>query len=310
MVNELFDSIAETLFPTAEIVDLRGWGESLILPDILSRIERVASYGAKLRIVTNLSFRRPDVLDALISAGALVAVSLDSADSATLSRIRRGANLDLITSNLEYLVRGFGHAQNVSILVAVQRPALGTLPNLVEHVASCGINEIKLFSVDVDGPSELELTGHDREIDAALSAMRLSAERLGVSLIAGTQMGSLPDNGPNFPACIHPWTYVYITYDGDVSFCDLLIGPGNSQYVLGNLRDAEFHQIWNGSAWRRIRSEHIGARRASAPHFQHCARCYKKKYVDLEHIFEPRYNHEVVQLAPAAPSRGVRAGGN
>ena len=303
MPDTLFDAIADELFPTAEMVDLRGWGESLILPNILSRIERVVASGARLRIVTNLSFRRPQVLDALVEANAMIAVSLDTADQDTLSLLRRGANLELITSNLEYLVRGFGHSRNVEILTAVQRPALTGLPDLIDHVATCGVKDVKLFSVMVDEMSELGLAGHDGEVDEALRRAAERARAVGVRLVAGTQMGNLPDNRPTIPMCVHPWAYAYVAYNGDVSFCDHLIGPGNEEYVLGNLYKSRFVDIWNGPALRLIREEHLGARRAVASKFAHCAWCYKKKYVDFEQLFEPRYVGEIVHLS-GPPSRG------
>jgi radical SAM protein with 4Fe4S-binding SPASM domain len=298
MPDILFDAIADQLFPAAEMVDLRGWGESLILPNILSRIERVVAAGARLRIVTNLSFRRPQVLDALVDANAMIAVSLDSADQDTLSLLRRGSDLELITSNIKYLVRRFGHSRNVEILTAVQRPALADLPHLIDHAADCGVQDVKLFSVMVDEVSALGLEGHDVEVDEALRCSVERAQSLGLRLVAGTQMGSLPDNRPSFPMCVHPWAYAYVAYNGDVSFCDHLIGPGNEAYVLGNLHKSSFVEIWNGPAWRLIREEHLGARRAGADQFAHCAWCYKKKYVDFEQLFEPRYVGEIVQLSP------------
>jgi radical SAM protein with 4Fe4S-binding SPASM domain len=305
MPDTLFDAIAEELFPTAEIVDLRGWGESLILPNILSRIERVVAYGARLRIVTNLSFRRPKVLDALIAADALVAVSLDTADRETLSLLRRGSNLDWITRNVEYLVRGFGHRRNVEILVAVQLPALATLPDLITLAATCGVDVVKFFTVTVDEPSDLSISGHASEVDDALGRASERAEAVGVRLIAGTQLGSLTDNRPGFPTCVHPWAYAYIAYNGEMSFCDHLIGPGNDKYIIGNLHESRFSDIWNGPALQRIRREHLGERRASAEQFAHCAWCYKKKYIDFEHMFEPEFAGEIVQLAN--PGRGANS---
>jgi radical SAM protein with 4Fe4S-binding SPASM domain len=297
MPDILFDAIADELFPTAEMVDLRGWGESLILPNILSRIERVVASGAKLRIVTNLSFRRPQVLDALVDANATIAVSLDTGDRDTLSLLRRGADLKLITDNLKYIVRRFGHSRNVEILTALQRPALSSLPQLISHIATCGVQEVKFFSVMVDDASELGLDGHNAEVDEALCRAVECAQRVGVRLVAGTQMGNLPENPSTFPMCVHPWAYAYVAFNGDVSFCDHLIGPGNEEYVLGNLHRSRFIDIWNGPAWQLVRKEHLGARRADAERFAHCAWCYKKKYVDFEHLFEPRYAGEIVQLS-------------
>jgi radical SAM protein with 4Fe4S-binding SPASM domain len=236
-----------------------------------------------------------------VEAGALISVSLDAPDQETLSLLRRGANLDLIMSNIQYLVRRFGHGRNVEILTAVQRPGLDTLPRLIDRVAACGVREIKLFPVEVAEPSELGLEGYEGEVDDALRRCVERAEKVGVRLVAGSQMGSLPDNRPSFPTCVHPWAYAYVAYNGDVSFCDHLIGPGNEEYVLGSLHDASFLDIWNGPALQRIRSEHVGARRGSTEQFAHCAWCYKKKYVDFEQMFEPGFAREIVQLSFPRP---------
>src|SRR5690349_6706086 len=56
MSRERFWRIANELFSTAEMVDLRGWGESLILPDVEEFIRTTTRYGTAIRFVTNLSF--------------------------------------------------------------------------------------------------------------------------------------------------------------------------------------------------------------------------------------------------------------
>lgn len=42
MQADLFEQIADELFSTAWMIDLRGWGESLVLPEIEDRIRRAA----------------------------------------------------------------------------------------------------------------------------------------------------------------------------------------------------------------------------------------------------------------------------
>src|SRR5688572_2768627 len=53
MTRNLFERIAEELFPTAEIVDLRGWGESLIMSEFEDRLGSARDYGCEIRVVTN-----------------------------------------------------------------------------------------------------------------------------------------------------------------------------------------------------------------------------------------------------------------
>jgi len=297
MSDALFDKIAESLFATAELVDLRGWGESLILPDILVRIEAVRRYEAALRIVTNLSFRRDEVLNALVDANASIDFSLDTSDPALLAAIRSGSRLDLISRNVTHILNRFGHPDALTMLVTIQRPTIAKLPELVQYAAELGVRRIRLFSVTAPDDSPLSLAHDAPLLDAALAESAEVASVHGVTLVAGTQLGTMPPNPPDLPTCIHPWAYCYIAFDGSVSFCDHLIGPGNAEYVVGNLNCAEFDDIWNGEGMKRIRSEHTHQRRSTAPQFSHCAWCYRSKYIDFEERFDPALAGSIVRIA-------------
>ena len=89
-------SDCEDLASSCRIGRLAGM-ESLILPEAMARIETVRSYGAAIRVVTNLSFRRDKVLDVLVDAEAVIEVSLDSASPDILEGAH-GSQLDLITT--------------------------------------------------------------------------------------------------------------------------------------------------------------------------------------------------------------------
>ncbi len=88
MKPEVFDRAAEELFDDAMIVDLRGWGESLVYPRFAAMAERVLDSGAQLRIVTNGQVDKPDLWDRMMSCGSLVSISCD-ADRVGAARGRR-----------------------------------------------------------------------------------------------------------------------------------------------------------------------------------------------------------------------------
>jgi MoaA/NifB/PqqE/SkfB family radical SAM enzyme len=313
MPPELFERVAAELFGLAEMVDLRGWGESLILPEVTDRIRVSAESGATLRIVTNLSFRRPQVLDLLVGTGCHVAVSVDSADPVTFQRIRGGGNLAQVAENLSRLVEGnralHGHADRIHLTTTVQRPALGELAAVVDFAAELGVPEIRLFTVTVPEGSPLALEAVEAETDAMLGAAIQRAEARGVRLLAGTRLGSMPENLVGGPACLHPWAYTYVAYDGSVGFCDHLIGPEGAPYLLGTLAASSFEEIWNGPAWTALRAEHVGARNPAAPRFHECAWCYRHRHVDFEHFFDPAaaaqrtwlHNPALVGITPHPP---------
>ncbi len=103
MPYPLFEQIAEALFPTAELVDLRGQGESTILRDFWRYFDRTISYGVRVRLVTNLTMTDPSVLEKLVANDALLAISMDAPNRELYEEIRKGSRYDVVIANLELL---------------------------------------------------------------------------------------------------------------------------------------------------------------------------------------------------------------
>jgi len=301
MTAKLFEQVAKELFTLAEMVDLRGWGESLILPDIISRIETTAHYGVKIRFVSNLSFNRPEVLHTVAQYGCYVAVSVDAADKELFRILRGGAKLEQVASNLDLLAneycKRFGNTDRLHITTTVQGPALQDLPNIIDFAAAHGVTEVRLFTVTVEPGSPLEIDSRRAEVDCALRETVSRAKRRGVRLTAGTRLGSMPENSPDVPACIHPWAYAYVSYAGAVGFCDHLIGIAGEPFHIGHLKSSTFDEIWNGEAWQALRQEHLGKRNPNAPRFKECAWCYTNRYIDFEHYFDPNAEQRIIVLS-------------
>ena len=300
MDSALFRRVSEELFPTAELVDLRGWGESLLLPNIVEMIRYASGFGCDIRFVTNMSFRRDAIVAVLAEYNCYVAVSLDSAEESILPSLRRGASLARIRSNLKSLVNQYhalhGNAEKIVLNCTVQRPALSTLGSLVTFAAEVGVLEIRLAAVSSNKP-HLSLRGCDAAVINALRSMRTASERHGIRVVATTQFAGMPENGSDTSACIRPWTSACVNVDGSVSFCDHLIGPFAKKYVIGDLRVSSFGEIWNSDQWQGLRREHSGARRAAAPLFSHCDWCYRKRFVEFEDQFLPELAASKVMLS-------------
>ena len=176
MSEDVYHKIARELFPTAEMVDLRGDGESLILPQIAKYIEVAADYGVAIRLVSNMSFQRDEILDLLIEKGCYLSISVDSPDPEIFASLRRGGKLGKVERNLRKLAAGYreiwGSTDRINLTTTVQRPALESLPNLVDFAADIGIGEIRLASVHASPDSPLSLHDRDAEVDAALKGMQ------------------------------------------------------------------------------------------------------------------------------------------
>jgi len=311
MSEQMFARIESELFPTADLIDLRGWGESLILPEFPERARRASRFGAQLRIVTNLSFRRDAVLDLLSDLGVYVGISIDSAKPDVLAVLRRGANLDLMEANLKRLATSYqkrGLADRLNLYVTCQRPALATLEEIVDFASRVGIHDVRLAPVGTR-LAFLAVGSVADELEHALERVRERAEatNVRVSFTASLIDDMLPNQDTH--ACLHPWSWCYLSYNGGVGFCDHLIAF--DQYLFGTLDDSSFDAIWNGVDWVALRNEHLQQRRASAPYFHECAWCYKNRHVDCEDIVEPRYAEKrmtidaaVLQLRRHTPAPG------
>ncbi|MGU3495497.1 radical SAM/SPASM domain-containing protein [Xanthobacteraceae bacterium A53D] len=301
MSPALFARLETELFPAADIIDLRGWGESLILPDFEDRLARTLATGASVRIVTNLSFDRPAVLDALAAAGAHVGVSLDAADPATLRRLRRGARLDLIERNLTRLAAAqarHGHAGRLCLYVTCQGPNLPELGAIVDLAGRCGVRDVRFAPVSGMAGTPLALPDDTAPVVAALGEAERRAAHWGIRASLTAALADQPE--PEAPAgdpCLHPWTHCYITSDGRVGFCDHLIGPAGDPYIMGDLNAAPFDAIWNGPAWVALRREHLGHRSPTAPQFDECAWCYRNRHLDCDDLLEPCLARHRVGLA-------------
>lgn len=305
--RDLFAALADVLFPAAEIVDVRGWGESLLAPDIDDVIRLVHSYQARCRVVTNLSLNKPGTLDLLADINAMIDISLDAADQETLNICRPGARLSLITRNAKRLSARLAEpgqpADSMRILATLQSTTLGRLDELVTWAAEVGVRQIVLNEVTLAPGDPLAVAGIEDQVDAAVDRARAVADCMGVELFAGSALGRCAGVRKDVPFCIHPWTYATIGYDGSVGYCDHLIGPMMPFSHMGQVTTTDFAEIWNGDAWQDLRRWHVLPDRPEVPTYQACFRCYQHRNVDFEDVFEPRLSRYRLTLTPVRTDR-------
>ena len=300
MTDDIFQRVAESLFPSAELVDLRGWGESLILPSFPTRVETVLAHGAELRIVSNFSFRVPAAIEILARANAHVSISLDSPDADTLAAVRNGARLNLILDNIRDLARAYAaHGADFSrvyIGATVQERTIDGLERLILLAASLGIRDVRLFARQNDGVHYTLSAEGRRRLLAKMDAVARAAESEQVKVRIGARLWpEMRDDKPayDFP-CLRPWTYCFVGWDGSVGYCDFLMGPGWEKHSIGNIMAAPFAEIWNGSRWRELRERHVCGTTDDWAVSAECSWCYRHRYVDFEDEFEEVYAARVM----------------
>ncbi|MFI5572427.1 radical SAM protein [Streptomyces sp. NPDC051740] len=302
MDEQMFDRLADELFPYAHLVDVRGWGESTMLSGFGDMVLRALEHRVRVRVVTNGQINRPAVWDAMMRGQGIVTVSCDAASPALFKKLRGGGTLERLEATCRALVEARDRYQvprdHVNFNVVSSMDNLDELADIVRLASRLDIPLVVIHPLvaPADDPSHLRQDlGRTREAYA-------EAAQAGRELGVVVQLGAAPDPSlalPEMvrkPACMHPWSYAYIRYNGDVGFCDHLIG--NGEYTLGSLRENTFDEIWNGEAWQSLRQAHVQGEIPDA--FAPCRYTYAQRYIDFEHLVHPDRAEMIVSSATHA----------
>lgn len=279
MSDEILDKIfSSVFFDKATVIEIRGYGESLILPNIINIIERIGQAGKVIKVVSNLSFLRLDVLDVLAKYNAIVHISIDSPDPIILQKLRKKCNPKLIFSNVLYLSEKYielhDNNGNLSIQCTIQKPALDTLYQFASLLETLKVKNIRIYPVSSDS-EELNVDKHVFELDQSLQKLQLECEKNKIALIPVKKIGSMPLNPYLKNNCINPWTFLTVNCNGLVGFCDCLTyGQSSDKFTLGDIREQTLDEIWNSEKWRKLRSNFLI--------HEACIGCWPVKYTDSE----------------------------
>ncbi len=290
MEFDKFREIADQAFPRAEVIDLRGWGESLIYPHFSKALDYTASFGATLKIYTNLSVSRR-LCEMLIEYDVTTAVSFDAAEKHLFERLRAGCRFELVKENLAFLASAAaskGRRELVYLSVTVQGENLYDIPNIVALAGELGIPEVKLFPLICDVAEPAHLSHHLPELIEVLDQALEIANGLGVRLSCGAGLDeslTIPTKALTQP-CLHPWAYCYVDPLGQLGFCDHLIGQ--KAFILADA-SSNFHDAWNSKGFQRLREQHACGPSAIGDEYYPCHWCYGRRYTDLEHWIEPTF---------------------
>lgn len=301
MSFELFTCIASELFTCAEVIDLRGWGESTLVPEFNRYVELAATYDAQLRLYSNLTKRDDRIWDLLAEVQCYVGISFDGGTKETFERIRRGARFESVIANIQRLADQsryhHGTSGNLCLSTVVQGLNVHELPLIIQWAHRLGIGLVKLFPIICPVDSFNHLCHHRPVLNNALLSAAELAERHGIRLEMGAALNEsfiIPTKV--IPMCPHPWMYCHITPEGKIGFCDHLIAF--PEYLLGDLSTSSFMDTWNNEEFQQLRACHSD-RRTVTSCFGACRWCYSYRYDDSEHQIYPPYYDNIVTVREA-----------
>jgi radical SAM protein with 4Fe4S-binding SPASM domain len=261
----LFAGIVEEL-PGVRTVTLQGLGEPLLSPHLLDMIQLLKDRGARVGFNTNGTLLRRNVAERLVDMNLdWLHVSLDGSTAQTFESIRDGAAFETVVRHLSGLVAAKKRAGKSTpwirvVFVAMQRN-VQELPALVDLLADIGVDELRVQNLSHDfgdttesGPyAEIRAYANREALDSqahpTFDEARQRAAARGVDLRLPSL--SAMDPSPAGPGCTWPWDSAYITSDGVVQPCCMVMGDDRVQ--LGRLGETPFADVWNGSAYQEFR---------------------------------------------------------
>jgi radical SAM protein with 4Fe4S-binding SPASM domain len=271
--KELVDAV-----PELERLTLQGLGEPLLAPDLFRMLEYASGRGIRMGFNTNGTFLTPEASERLVRLGVdWLHISLDGASAETYEGIRDGSDFARVCENIQSLVavkRRLGAERPTLQLVFVaMRRNLHELPDLVRLASEWGIGQVWVQNLS-HSFSDTDPSGSYRAIrefaaaealwrdpDSGLEALFAEARERAVQLGVDLRLPRLheppqPPRKPGQPGCHWPFESAYVTHDGKVQPCCMVMGADRA--VLGRLEDANFATIWRGPQYRAFRKGLLG----------------------------------------------------
>lgn len=266
----VYARVREDLLPRLQAAFVSGGGEPFVAPILDRVLEDLLPSGKAVWIVTNGTIIKPNLLEQLTHSPATITVSIDGATADVVEHIRVGAKFDRILDFLQTVSEmktRFGHPEfKLTVNCVVTRSNVEQLSDVVELGHRFGVHTVAFsnfeFSSRRDDYVHESLANEPDIVLPHWEQARRRARTLGIHVPPvffepagyhedGCRLYRRPpdENGP-VRRCPLPWWATYIDVDGSVYPCSMLLW----KEPMGNILQQPFHEIWNGSKYRRVRS--------------------------------------------------------
>lgn len=239
MDQGLFEKlITECAAQGVKTLHLHNFGEPLLDEMLPERISLAKEMGIeRVKIFTNGSMLTEDAARKLIESGLdEIKMSIDGADAAEFSRIRKGLSLDQIISNL----RRFNHIREES-----------SNPNTPSLTAACSQTS-------------------DKKATQKLLAGLVDNIDYGKLHNWGGVLGHFKKRTIRKP-CARVWQTFTVLWNGEVSICCL---DYDGSVIMGNVTDQTIADVWRNQRYETVRRQHSLSRQDEITVCRECTKSF------------------------------------
>ncbi|HZP42040.1 MAG TPA: glycosyltransferase family 9 protein [Candidatus Binatia bacterium] len=267
-----FRALVDAL-PGLTKVTLQGLGEPLLAPDLDAMVGYATARGVRVGFTTNGTLLTRSRAERLVAAGLdWLHVSLDAASPATYAGIRPGGDLARVQANVRDLVdvmrRRHAVRPAIMLVCVAMRRNVAELPALVRFAAETGVRRLRVqnlsHSFSDTAPEtayaglrafvarEALYDGADPGAAEAVAEARRLADALDVDLRLPATDDEVPPRAPGDVPCDWPWRATYVTHDGTVQPCCMVMGEDRA--TLGRLGEGGLAAVWRSDAYVAFRA--------------------------------------------------------
>jgi len=239
---ELFDKVLLELSPYLYNINLYFQGEPMFHPLFFSFVEN--SRGINTIISTNGHFLSVGNSEKIVKSGlSKLIVSLDGLDQNTYSAYRRNGCVNTVLEGIKNVAEAkekYSSLLKIEIQFIVSKLNEGQIPQ-VRKLARKFKSSLSLKSMQINAKEDI----------ASWIPIKERFRRYKLKNGGYVIKNSLPDR------CARLWLSPVITWDGKVLPCCF---DKNAEYVMGDLNQDSFREIWNGPKYRIFRKSILTGR--------------------------------------------------
>ena len=263
-------------FGQAVNVDLTGWGESFLNPNLFEMVTRAKEAGCpSVTLTTNGTLFNIEnikkIIDYEIDA---ISISIDSATKETHEKLKTGSDFSQVISGVQELIakrnRSGSKKPYISASFLLMKDNMEEIPRFVELMAGLKVEEVAFKNLNgvfsPEGLNQVVYEGYYRvrvdqeKRDKYIAEAKKMAEKNGIGLVLHGNFIAERINDCRAT----PLDYPFIAWNGDISPCCALKypvirlgkdGEGIDSGVLtfGNVNEESLERIWKKKRYVRLR---------------------------------------------------------
>ncbi|WP_394836933.1 glycosyltransferase [Pendulispora rubella] len=248
MTLRQFDDVIGALAPRMKNVALWNYGEPLLHRELPAMIARAKSAGVRVvKVSSNVHFLNETRGQALLGSGLDVLIlSVDGASQETYATFRKGGDFAKVKANVAWLCAEKKRRNLAKPRIELQFIAMRhnehELPEMRRLAHELGVDRLRIKTVNAEDDESRHL------VPKELLLSRYRAD--------GRSHNRL------HPFCTMAWDHTVVNVDGSVTPCCYLRPDMGAEFVMGNVFETSFAEIWRGEKYRAFRAAMLDGRAA------------------------------------------------